>query len=107
MEIKATREEKLELLKQWESRSKELDKQIESLRCVLRTDPGSPLLEAVYRIQDAEMALVSTVVGDTYEWLHWYRFETCYGLVMNVSNVDGKKLVVKNAERLLMAIELS
>ena len=55
MEIKATREEKLELLKQWESRSKELDKQIESLRCVLRTDPGSPLLEAVYKIGRAHV----------------------------------------------------
>ena len=106
MEIKATREEKLEALRGWENRRRDMDSKIAQFEDLLGISPESPFLDAVRRLQEQDRIITSQIVGDDDEWLDWYCYENCFGADGMVVEIDGVERTVKNVEELLAVIEI-
>lgn len=59
----------------------------------LHDHPGSPLIEAIYRLMDAHTHAIARIVGDTEGWLSWYEHETDFGASAAHSAMIGDKAV--------------
>lgn len=105
MEIKATREEKLEALRGWEARRKDMDSKIAQLEDLLGISPESPFLDAIRRLQEQDRIVTSQIVGDDDEWLDWYCYENSFGADGMTIKVGDVLSTVPNIEELLEAIE--
>ena len=105
MEIKATREEKLDAIRGWELRRKDMDSKIAQLEDLLGIAPESPFLDAIRRIQEQDRIMTSQIVGDDDEWLDWYCYENSFGADGMTAIVNGRESTVKNVEELLEMIE--
>lgn len=107
MKIESTREERLEALKGWEDRRKDMDSKIAQLEDLLGISPESPVLDAVRRLQERDRVITSLIVGDEDEWLDWYCYENSFGADGMTVSIDGRKRLVKSVEELLCVIEES
>jgi hypothetical protein len=105
VKVESTREEKLEALKGWESRRKDMDSKIAQLEDLLGISPESVFLDAVRRIQEQDRIMTSLIVGDDSEWLDWYCYENSFGADGMIASVNGRESTVKNVEELLEMIE--
>lgn len=105
MEIKATREEKLQALKDWEVRRKESEEQIAKLEDLIGVSFESPFIEAVRKLQDADMKITAKIAGDTEEWLDWYCYENSMGTDGMGASINGRDIIITDVEQLLSAIE--
>ncbi|MEW5965856.1 MAG: hypothetical protein AB1720_02470 [Pseudomonadota bacterium] len=81
------------ILAAWVARHKDLEAQLEVLYESLHADPGSPLIEAIYRLMDAHTHAIARIVGDTEGWLSWYEHETDFGASAAHSAMIGDKAV--------------
>jgi hypothetical protein len=105
MKIESTREEKIEALKGWETRRKDMDSKIAQLEDLLGISPESVFLDAVRRIQEQDRIMTSLIVGDNDEWLDWYCYENSFGADGMTINIGGRESLATNVEELLEAIE--
>ena len=105
MKIEATREEKLEALRGWENRRKDMDSKIAQLEDLLGISPESVFLDAVRRLQEQDRIITSRIVGDDDEWLDWYCYENSFGADGMIVEIDGRERTVKNVEELFAVIE--
>ena len=105
MEIKATREEKLEALRGWEARRKDMDSKIAQLEKLTGISWESPFLDAIRRIQEQDRIITSQIVEDNDEWLDWYCYENSFGADGMTIKVGDALSTVPNIEALLEAIE--
>lgn len=93
-------------LEAWKQRHDALYTQLDALMSVLMADPGSPLLDAIYRVADADTKLVSELVGDTDEWLVWFEHECDLGRKpMKASPPGGKLRMVRTVKQLATLIK--
>ena len=105
MEIKSTREEKLDALRGWELRRKDMDSKIAQLEDLLGIAPESPFLDSIRRIQEHDRIITSQIVGDDDEWLDWYCYENSFGADGMTIKVGDTISTVPDLESLLEAIE--
>lgn len=105
MKVESTREEKLEALKGWETRRKDMDSKIAQLEDLLGISPESAFLDAVRRLQERDRVVTSLIVGDEGEWLDWYCYENSFGADGKRVVIDGCTRLVKNVEELLSVLE--
>ena len=105
MEIKATHEEKLEALKSWESRRKEMDSNIAKFENLVGISFESPFVESIRRLQEQDRKITSQIVGDTEEWLDWYCYENGFGADGMTVEINDQSRLVPNIEALLAVIE--
>lgn len=105
MEIKATREEKLEALRGWEARRKDMDSKIAQLEELTGISWESPFLESIRRVQEQDRIITSQIVEDKGEWLDWYCYENSFGADGMTIEINGRKMLARNVEELLEAIE--
>lgn len=66
-------------LEAWAGVVGEFDRQMDALYAMTRAQPDSPLLEAIYRLEDAYTKQVAEQVGDADGWLLWFRWECDMG----------------------------
>lgn len=62
-------------LEAWAARLAEFDRQMDAYAALTRAQPDSPLLDAIYRLEEAYTMAVAEQVGDTGGWLMWFRWE--------------------------------
>lgn len=105
MEIKATREEKLEALRGWEARRKDMDSNIAKFENLVGISFESPFVESIRRLQERDRIITSQIVGDTDEWLDWYCYENSFGADEMTVEISGQSRLVPNIESLLAVIE--
>ena len=105
MEIKATREEKLDALRGWEARRKDMDSKIAQLEELTGISWESPFLESIRRVQEQDRIITSQIVEDKGEWLDWYCYENSFGADGMTIKVGDTISTVPDLESLLNAIE--
>lgn len=66
-------------LEAWAAILAEFDRQMDALYALTTAQPDSPLLDAIYRTEEAYTRAVAEQVGDTEGWLAWFRYECDMG----------------------------
>lgn len=93
------------ILATWMARHKDVEAQLEVLFEALHADPGSPLIEAIYRLMDEHTRAIARIVGDTDGWLSWYEHETDFGAsVAHSAWIDGKAVKVRTLKQLARVV---
>lgn len=73
------RQNRLKLLAEWEGAIIQVEENVDELTRIIGCQPDSPLMESINILVDKYTDRVAEKVGDTAEWLDWYRFETLFG----------------------------
>lgn len=91
----------LKHLEEWALHIKATSAQIEALHAAVGTCDG-PLIEAIWRLQDAYTDAVSALVGDQCEWLNYFRNECAMGAKPQYVciKVGAKSFAVKSLKKL-------
>ena len=71
--------ERLELLKEWETCYNDIDGTWETLSDLFNMYPDSPVGKIIWNTFELYTKLVSKSVGDNAEWLDWYCWENDMG----------------------------
>lgn len=73
-----TNEHKIAELEQWKTIVEQLSVECDKLTDILQVAPESPLLNAIWRMDDAYTNEVATRLG-LGDWLSWYRYDNDMG----------------------------
>lgn len=73
------RERKLELLREWQLRTEELNRVQKAVRDVLQLRPECPILDEPWHLHNAYTKAVGELVGDKGAWMSWYCWENEMG----------------------------
>lgn len=95
---------KLEVLEQWEITVHSVESFHNSID-VLMLCPDSPVYQAGEVALEAYTRLVKKIVGDTDDWLGWYRFENDMGSKAMEAGYPGKMIPIITVKDLLEVIE--
>jgi len=71
--------ERLALLQEWEKHYRELDRVTISLEAVVGNIVESPLGATMWKVFEQYTAVLSQLVGDSFDWLNWYWLENNMG----------------------------
>ena len=66
-------------LKAWEVLVNELDLQMDAFSALTGAPPDSPMLNVIYRVEDAYTTALADVIGDENGWLWWWHLECDMG----------------------------
>lgn len=97
-----TREQKLELLREWESKVRISRQKMIALSETIKNEHLDPFAE----IEIAYTKSIARIVGDSDDWLDWYSTENELGDAGLTWQMPNGEMINKNSiERLLDAIE--
>jgi len=82
-------------LEKWAATLAEFDRQVDAFSALTRAQPDSPLLEAIYRVEEAYTAAVAEQVGDVDQWLVWFRWECEMGRTPREASIRTGARMVK------------
>ena len=101
-----TKKQKLHALKSWAKVINESNQQIDALHKVTGMCDG-PLIEAIWKLQDALTDAVAAQVGDAHETLDWYRNDNGMGAKGYEAGIAGDMRAIKTEADLLWLIGAS
>ena len=89
-------------LEKWAATYRDVEAQMQVLRCLLGTEVERPLPKAVYAMFDEYTAAVSRNVGDADDWLAWFCFDCEMGVAPKEVHRkwSGKKVKIQNLKQL-------
>jgi hypothetical protein len=103
-----TKDEKLEVLKTWQTAIENMQANLEPLEKALMFSPESPLIEAIHVLQDACTQATGMALGDDeMGWMSWYWLENRMGKTGYEAGFDGNLKPIKMLDDLLWLIETS
>lgn len=92
-------------LEAWAMRLKESDAQVDALHAIVGTCGSSPLIDAIWRLQDGYTNAVASLVGDQFEWLHYYRNECAMGAKpRTIASLGGREMKLRTIKQLAKLI---
>ena len=102
-----SKEEKLQILAEWQKRYEALDAQLNLLTKSIGCIAGSPLHEAVFTMFEEYTKLIAQLVGDGLESLNWYCYECDMGKSPREAGIKGDMREIKTLNDLLWFIEVA
>jgi hypothetical protein len=100
-----TRDEKMQVLKDWQFSIQDSNELIAPVREVLIIPPESPINEAVDMLAIALTRVASKLVGDKEKWLYWYAMENDFGRKGLSAGYSGNEKPITGLDDLLDLIE--
>jgi len=100
-----TRDEKMQVLKDWQFSIQDSNELIAPVREVLIIRPESPINEAVNLLGIAFTRAASKLVSDKGGWLYWYAMENDFGKKGLSAGFKGHEKPIKTLDDLLDLIE--
>jgi hypothetical protein len=100
-----TRDEKLNLLREWEQLHADLDAQWDTLARLTGARLDYPLGDAVWFVWDAYTRQLGERLDDAYEFLSWYQLENDMGTSKHEAGPTAGMRPICNLEDLLWVIE--
>lgn len=100
-----TKERRAHIIKEWAKRIAAIEAAHADLYRLTLAAPESPLIDAGTRIADAYTHATSELVGDTNEWLTWFRLENDMGAKALAAGFEPKIVPVRTVEQLIEIIE--
>ncbi len=70
---------KLKMMIEWQDVIMKMEEEGERLQEVLQPSFESPFFRRIFNMEEAYTNVVAYVIGDTAEWLNWYRFDNGWG----------------------------
>lgn len=101
-----TRAQKLHALKSWAAVINESNKQIDALHKVTGMCDG-PLIESIWKLQDALTDSVAELIGDDQQSMEWFRNENAMGARGHEAGIVGDMRKIKSVTDLLWLIGVS
>lgn len=98
--------DKIAELEKWKKVVEELDTEVNKLIDVLHVDPESPLLSAIWKMQDAYTHAVADKL-ELGDWLSWYHFDNDMGKKAYDAGTKEEMRKIKSFEDLIWAASLS
>ncbi len=94
------RENTLTLLTDWQKHHDAVEKMMAGIKQHMGLDQDGTMFVTVWAVFGAYTDALAVEVGDYFEWLDWYRFETDMGKRSNSVIVNGKKKRIKTLANL-------
>jgi len=68
-------------------------------------NPESKFIEHLDAVVDELIRTTSLLIDDNADWVHWFMYETSFGLKSNGCSLDGVAFIVRSPKDLVDAIE--
>lgn len=100
------RNELISHLQAWMERHQAMESMLDKIYAITNADPGSPLLDEIYRLMNAHTKAVARIVGDTEGWLDWFEHECEFGRLPKQASARGEKMTtIRTVKQLARIIE--
>lgn len=98
------RENTMTLLDDWQKHHAAVSRMMDGIKQHMGLDPDGVMFVTVWAVFGAYTDTLAVEIGDYFEWLDWYRFETDMGKRSKEVVIDGKSKRVKTLAHLCAVI---